>query len=110
MSLLNIKKTGQAVVGGILITVLLIAIVIFIFFIIRSPKEPPSPSSTELSGLSPEELQEAEAEIKATETKYGLSEVLPYGGPFYGEPFVINNPEDGGKILIEILTLQKAKP
>jgi len=52
--------------------------------------------------LSDKALIDTQKEIQLIEQKCPIAQVLPYGGPFYNEPFVINSPDPDGTILIEI--------
>ncbi len=106
MFISKIKKNGQTFVGGILVTFLLIALVFFIFSLVRRPGEPPLPPPVpdDFTGLSREALEEAEEEIAEAERNSPIANILPYGGPFHGEPFAIHNPTLDGRITIDIDT------
>jgi|GEM_PF-3260206 len=100
----KIKKEGQAALGGVLMLVLLIGIVILIFSLIQRPEEPPvpPPPATDFTGLPDAALEAAEAEAEDREQNFPIVQVLPYGGPFDGEPFAIYPPTNEGRMFIFI--------
>ena len=97
----NMQK-GQAFVGGILFAILLIGVVVFIFFMIKRPPSEEYKADIGGTGLSLSEVKKATEEIKSTEDKFPVAQVLPYGGPFDGTPFAIHKPRADGTILVEI--------
>jgi hypothetical protein len=96
------KQKGQAIMGGILLLVLLIGITIFIFYMIKRPSGGGPVSEAEETGLSIDAIQKAAADIQATDQKFPVAQVLPYGGPFDGALFFIHTPLTDGTILVDI--------
>ena len=95
-------------IEGVVPTETRIAVTLIIVMVTPTPTATPSredPSlslQSEFTGLSEEALEEAREEILDTEKGFPIADILPYGGPFHGEPFAIHNPGIDGTILIEI--------